>query len=292
MIVTNIIGGLGNQMFQYAAGLALSAETGAPLAIATDMFENYALHHGFELERVFGVQVPRADALVLRDLVGWRASPQIRRALARVAALDPVCGRHFLPERPETTAERFFSASADTYLHGYWQSERFFGRHADRIRAKFSFAELPDAENADLLTQIAARRSASVHVRRGDYLTSKNAAIYNQCSPSYFVSSMDLLQDRVGPLKFYVFSDDPPWAEEFFNGKGYDCRIVAHNKGAASFNDMRLMSACDHHVIANSSFSWWGAWLNPKANKVVIAPREWMAGTSSSSVVPADWLQR
>lgn len=290
MIITNLIGGLGNQMFQYAAGLALSLELGTSLAISVDMFESYDLHHGFELERVFGIATPQADPASLRRLIGLRSSPLARRVLAKVPALDFFCGQHFLAERYNTTTDQFFSMPSDTYLHGYWQSDRFFGRHSDRVREALVFAEAPDKLNKEVLAQIADGPSVSVHVRRGDYLNAKNAAIYNKCTPEYFLSSMALMQKRFGALKFFVFSDDPSWTANFFDRKGFDFNIVAHNRGVASYNDMRLMSACDHHIIANSTFSWWGAWLNPKPNKLVIAPHEWIAGVPSSRIVPETWI--
>lgn len=292
MVITNIIGGLGNQMFQYAAGLALSLERDTPLAISVDMFEGYSLHQGFELERVFGINVPRVGSIALEHLIGWRAAPLARRVLAKVSLLKPLCGRHFIAESHGITLDRLFSADSDTYLHGYWQSSSYFGCHGEQVRRAFTFTEEPDSQNADMLAEIAAGPSASVHIRRGDYLAAKNTAIYNQCSSEYFLSSMQFLQERLGVLKFFVFSDDTQWAARFLADKGYDCRIVAHNMGSASYNDMRLMSTCDHHIIANSSFSWWGAWLNQKSDKIVIAPRQWMAGVSSSRVIPTTWLTR
>lgn len=277
-------------MFQYAAGLALSIEHETSLAITIDMFEGYTLHQGFELERVFGLNIPHADATALRRLIGWRSSPPVRRILAKVPTFAPLCGEHFLAERADTTVQHLHAASKDTYLHGYWQSSRFFDRHADRVRASLAFVEPPSAQNIEVLAEIAAGPSASVHIRRGDYLSSKNAAIYNCCPPNYFLSSMELLQNKFDQLKFFIFSDDPTWASEFFANQSYNYRIIDHNKGPHSYNDIRLMSACDHHIIANSTFSWWGAWLNPKVDKFVIAPRLWTANTPSSRVIPETWL--
>lgn len=290
MIITNVIGGLGNQMFQYAAGLALSLERNTPLVIAVDMFDTYSLHHGFELERVFGLNTPRASREMLHNLIGWRSAPSARRLLSKVGALKVLRGQHFLAEAPNMLAPSFFSTSPETYLHGYWQSDRFFGRHAKRIRQAFSFIETVDSQTISVLNHISAGPSASIHIRRGDYLTGKNVFLYNQCNPEYFLAGMKILTERFGPLKFFVFSDDPVWAADFFAGKGYDFKIVSHNTGALSYNDMRLMSRCNHHVISNSTFSWWGAWLNPKDDKLVIAPKNWMTGVPSSQIIPADWI--
>ena len=168
MIITNLIGGLGNQMFQYAAGLALSQELGTSLAISVDMFKSYELHQGFELERVFGIATPQADSTSLRRLIGWRSSPLARRVLAKVSALDSLCGQNFLAERYYTTAGQFFSMPSDTYLHGYWQSDRFFCRHSDSVREALVFAEAPDKQNKEVLAQIADGPSDSEHDRRGD----------------------------------------------------------------------------------------------------------------------------
>ena len=268
----------------------MSLERNTPLVIAADMFDTYSLHQGFELERVFGITTPQANREMLYNLIGWRASPKARHLLAKVGSLRPLRGQHFLAEAPNMLASSFFSTPAETYLHGYWQSDRFFGRYADRIRQAFAFAEAVDSQTIDVLTQISAGPSASIHIRRGDYLTGKNASLYSQCNPEYFMASMKILIERFGALKFFVFSDDPVWAAGFFADKGYNLEIISKNTGASSYNDMRLMSACDHHVISNSTFSWWGAWLNPKIDKVIIAPKNWIAGLSSSQVIPAGWI--
>jgi hypothetical protein len=290
MIITNVIGGLGNQMFQYAAGLALSIERNTSLVMATDMFDTYSLHQGFELERVFGIETPKATTEMLKNSIGWRASPTVRHLLAKVASLKPLRGRHFLAEAPNMLASSFFSTPAETYLHGYWQSDRFFGRHADRIRQAFTFSKNIDSQTADMLAQIAAGPSASIHIRRGDYLSEKNASLYSQCDAEYFLTGMRILAENFSSLKFYVFSDDPVWAADFLADKKYSFKIVSHNKGVTSYNDMRLMGACDNHIISNSTFSWWGAWLNPKINKFIIAPKNWMTGLPSSQIVPLGWM--
>lgn len=291
MVVSNIIGGLGNQMFQYAAGLALSLEREVEHGVSVDMFDEYPLHHGYELDRVFGLRPEVVDQAMLRRVIGWRARPVARRVLSRFSSLSPLWGQNFIAELPDMKPFSFHQMSADVYLHGYWQSERFFGSYSDRVRSAFHFISEPGPLNEEVFADIAAHRSASVHIRRGDYLSSKNSAIYSQCRPDYYLSGMKLLQDRVGPLRFFIFSDDPDWAGAFFDGKEFDFRVVSHNSGASSHNDMRLMSACDHHVIANSTFSWWGAWLNPNLDKIVIAPRQWMYGTPSSSIVPDGWIR-
>lgn len=278
-------------MFQYAAGLAISLETRVPLAVCIDTFDSYKLHNGFELKQVFGISNEVFTEPDLRRLIGWRASPTVRQLLARLPALELLYGQNFVAERfGTTTSEDFYRIPADTYIHGYWQSESFFNRHKDQIRAAFTFSDAIDSDNAALLVRIGVQQSASIHLRRGDYLTAKNSRIYHQCTPEYYITSMKKLEERVGAVKFFVFSDDPEWAREFFADKAYDCEIVDQNKGPASFNDLRLMSACNHNIIANSSFSWWGAWLNSKTDKTIIAPRQWMKGVESTRIIPSDWL--
>ncbi len=286
-----MIGGLGNQMFQYAAGLALSQERDTPLFLAVDMFDTYSLHQGFELERVFGIETPRADKEVIRHLLGWRANANVRRILAKVNFSRPLRGNHFTAERQIMRAEDFFSLSDNNYLHGYWQSDRFFSKYEKIIQKAFSFAEDADAKNLETLERIKDAPSASIHIRRGDYLKGRNKFIYHQCTPTYFLESIELLNKKIQSLKFYVFSDDPEWASSLLSNKGYDVSFISHNRGQSSYRDMQLISACNHNIISNSTFSWWGAWLNGNKEKIIIAPKEWMKGVSSSEIVPESWVK-
>lgn len=289
MIIANLMGGLGNQMFQYAAGLAISDERHIPLMVALDMFKNYDLHNGYELRRVFNIKTPIADYDVVKGLLGWRAHPIIRRVLGRTRVLSALAGANFITESLQSNNFNMFK-SKEIYIHGYWQSERYFVRCSDTVRSAFSFVDCVDAHNEELLHLIRSHPSASVHIRRGDYLSRKNSKIYCTCSPHYYLRSMAYVLAWVPDVRFYVFTDDPIWAQDFFSTTDFDVTIVSNNMGIDSYKDMMLMSNCQHNIIANSSFSWWGAWLNANSNKIVIAPKNWLHDKLSSEIVPSQWL--
>jgi hypothetical protein len=282
MIISNIIGGLGNQMFQYARGRSLALDTGLELRLCTDQFIGYKLHQGLELSRVFALDLQTADAADLRHCLGaWRSPLAVRRLLGRLGWPLPI-GRRFI-------AEANFEAGA--YLHGYWQSERWFAHHKTVLRSDFSWRLPLQGRSLDIEREIlATARPISVHIRRGDYVNSaKNQGVYAQCTPQYFEAAISRLRDA-GADRVFAFSDDPAWVTTVLAPRVGNLVLVDHNRGENSHVDMRLMSLCRDHVIANSSFSWWGAWLDARPDKRVIAPMQWYVnGTKSDDLTPFSW---
>ena len=290
MIISQVIGGLGNQMFQYATGRALSLARGLPLRLDISGFDGYGLHQGFELQRVFNCQAEAATAADLRGILGWQSAPLARRILSRpgMAALRR---KGFVVEPHFHHWPEIRQVSQDCYLVGYWQSEKYFRDAADTIRRDFAF-KLPLAGlNAELAGQIAQANAVSLHVRRGDYVSNhKTHATHGACSLDYYRAAIQYVSDRVEQPYFFIFSDDIAWVKENLR-MDMPHRYIDHNQGAESYNDMRLMSLCRHHIIANSSFSWWGAWLNMGANKIVVAPEKWFAnGKDAVDLFPHGWV--
>ena len=295
MIITNLIGGLGNQMFQYACGRTLALDLGQSLACSVDQFTGYTLHQGLQLNRVFKLDLALADVRQLAPLLGrWRTRAPVRRLLARLAS-PRLSGRRFVSDPQGGFVPDLQARCSDgAYLHGYWQSERYFESQAAAIRGDFAWREPLVGRNAELAQTIEASPCAvSVHVRRGDYVNqAKNTAIFAACSPDYYLAALDRLS-ALAPatgLQVFAFSDDPQWVAELLAPHCPKLTLVDHNRGADSHLDMRLMSLCRHHVIANSSFSWWGAWLDARPDKRVIAPRRWYTnGTDCTDLVPPQW---
>lgn len=290
MIITHTIGGLGNQMFQYAMGRSRSLACGTTLRLDVSDFAGYGLHQGFELGRVFGCDFQLASKQEVRALLGWRGHRLCRRVLMhRIAA--PLRGTRFIVE-PHFDYWAGISASpAHCYFAGYWQSEKYFRDHENVIRADFSFRESLDGPNAGWASRIGHSMAVSLHVRRGDYAANpRTLAVHGLCSLDYYRLAVDFIASRVAAPEFFVFSDDISWARAHLD-IGFPCHYLDHNKGPASHTDMRLMSLCSHHIIANSSFSWWGAWLNPVPGKIVIAPRRWFAdGRAVCDLIPEGWV--
>ena len=289
MIIANIIGGLGNQMFQYATARALSKKLDQPLLLDTSDFDGYQLHNGFELDQIFDIAPKLASVSDLRNLLGWQASPIIRKAISKKKFL-------FLRKR-ELIVEPYFqfwdeleNIPQDAYLLGYWQSEKYFKLIETTIRSDFSFKQKMSSKNQEIADEILKSNAVSIHIRRGDYLLNPAAnKVHGLCSLEYYNKAIQYIVERVKNPSFFVFSDDIDWAKTNLN-ISYPSVYVSHNQGAESFNDMRLMSLCNHNIIANSSFSWWGAWLNKNPKKFVVAPKRWFnANLDVSDLLPSEW---
>lgn len=290
MIIVNLIGGLGNQMFQYATGRALSLRLSQPLRLDISGFDGYGLHQGFELSRVFACNPEIATDDEIRDLLGWRASRVARRILLR-PAFRWLHGARLVVEPHFHYWPEIEGLSRNVYLAGYWQSEKYFSDASATIRTDFAFRVPLSKQNAELAGSIVQTTAVSLHVRRGDYVSNAKAnAAHGLCSLDYYRAAILHMAAHVERPEFFVFSDDIAWVKA--NLKiDFPCQYVDHNQGAESYNDMRLMSLCGHHIIANSSFSWWGAWLNPNMDKIVVAPKKWFATDKNvEDLYPARWV--
>ena len=290
MIITRLIGGLGNQMFQYAAGRALTWSKSVEFRLDLRDFIGYTPHNGFELERVFNISAPIASDVDLQRVMGWRASPMALRALRR-KYFSFLRGSKIAVEPGFSYWPSIVNVPDDCYLQGYWQSENYFRHYAQAIRVDFSFKIPSDPRNRELSSTISQCNAVSLHVRRGDYAANPDTlATHGLCPPDYYHQAIRHIAERVAQPMFYVFSDDIAWAKKNIAIE-FPCHYVDHNRGIESYNDMRLMTLCRHHIIANSSFSWWGAWLNARPDKIVVAPKRWFAGGRNVlDIFPPDWV--
>jgi len=292
MIISHILGGIGNQMFQYAAGRALSLYIHQDLLLDIGDFSDYRLHQGFELTKVFSINTKIADNSDIKQLLGWKAGRLARRLLRR-QVFSRFRGIQFVNEPYFHYWPEFFNLSGDTYLSGYWQSEQYFKQFADTLRQDFIFKESLFGLNAELSVKIANSQSISLHVRRGDYVSdAKSGKVMNICDLEYYRAAIDWIIGRVSNPVFYIFSDDMNWVREHLT-LPFPCHYIDHNCGADSYRDMQLMSLCQHNIIANSSFSWWGAWLNTHPEKLVIAPKTWFIDKqiSDTDLLPKNWIR-
>jgi len=291
VIISHIIGGLGNQMFQYASGRALSLARGVPLRLDTQDFEGYKLHNGFELHRIFNIDAPLADSSDVRQVLGLRAFSPLRRKLFHKGFVK-FRGEHLIVDSLSKHRYHLQDMPDVCYLMGNWQSERYFAQISNTIRADFSFRVLLAGKNNELAEFIGKVNAVSLHVRRGDIASNPaSLAVHGLCSLDYYLRAIEHVATKLTKPEFVIFSDDMNWVRENLH-INYPCHYIDHNKGLESYNDMRLMSLCRHHILANSSFSWWGAWLNPKTDKIVVAPHRWFAANyDSSDIVPSSWTQ-
>ncbi len=292
MVISHILGGIGNQMFQYAAGRALSLSTDQTHSLDLNDFTDYQLHNGFELERVFNIdKVVKSTSSNIQELLGWRANSFAKKVLRR-SPFTRLRGPSFVVEPHFNYWPAFFKLDHDCYLYGYWQSEQYFKDFADIIRQDFAFKIPLDERNKKVGLEMANTQSVSLHVRRGDYVSDpKNSNIMHICSLEYYRQAINHIIKRIEQPVFYIFSDDMAWVKEHLSIE-FPCVYIDHNSGSESYRDMQLMSLCKHHVIANSSFSWWGAWLNANPEKTVIAPKNWFRnGNNDSDLIPDEWIR-
>lgn len=274
MIIVRISGGLGNQMFQHAAGVALASHHACDLKWDLSWFDGNTLHQGFELSRVFGISKENATAADYRETLGWRGNDWLRGRLAsrKWGWLRP---KHYIREPHFHYWPKFWQIRPPVYLDGYWQTAKYFQDMEALVRNEFQFSQHMSLENRAIAEIMEESNSVSLHVRRGDYVSDKRIAnVHGVCGLDYYLQALDELEGRVRDPYYFVFSDDPQWVLDNMRLEGR-YMVVEHNQGVDSYNDMRLMGLCDNHIIANSSFSWWGAWLGCNLEKVVIAPNRW-----------------
>jgi len=265
MKIVKIYGGLGNQMFQYAFALSLAVAGGDDIYLDGSGLANDRLHNGFELDRLFSLALPAARIEDVRRLSDSPVSlaGRIRRKYFSKRS-------HFI-DRKFGYQPELFEMPDDMYFEGYWQSEKYFKPIEARIRERLAFARPLDDRNEELLASLP-RPIASVHVRRGDYLRHANL---NLCTPAYYGRAVEAISRDGGIGSLLVFSDDAEYCRTALEPRGVPATIVDWNAGPESWQDMAMMSRCDRHVIANSSFSWWGAWLDPNPAKRIVAPSIW-----------------
>lgn len=289
MIISEVIGGLGNQMFQYAAGWAIAKEKETSLKLDISGYSKYPLHQGFEIQKIFSAQVDIASQADMKAVLGWQSGAFFRKLLKR-PYLTPLRKASMVVE-PHFHFDNLRSKmDIDGYLSGYWQSEKYFSDYAADIRKQFQFKQPFSSENRKWVELIERKNAVAIHVRRGDFVNQSNIDVHGACSIEYYALGIAYMLERMADVEFFVFSDDVKWVKENLQIDA-PCYHIENNKGADSFNDMRLMSLCRHNIIANSSFSWWGAWLNENGQQIAIAPQKWFAsGMETRDLIPPSWV--
>jgi hypothetical protein len=282
MIAVRLIGGLGNQMFQYAAGRALAERLGTELLLDTRDFEHYTLH-SYGLCR-FAITKQVANSAQLSRWPSW-----IRRG-SRLLRRIGIHTRWFNEIQFEYDSA-WESIPDGTLIDGYFQSQRYFAGTAESIRREFVPVAPLSQQNANYAKLARDCDSVMIHVRRGDYVTNLNTLkFHGVCSIAYYEASINYIRERLVNPRFFVFSNDMAWAQENLK-LGDDAVFVTGNDTSPEI-DIHLMAQCRHYIIANSTFSWWGAWLNFSKEKIVIAPECWFASlTNTRDLIPQEWVR-
>jgi hypothetical protein len=290
MIIVRLMGGLGNQLFQYATGrsLALIHNTKLELDISNVAGSNnpvlkYGLNN-FNIEENFaslneiGHYTGNHPAFLYRYY--YRLNKRIFHPSLYV-------------EKDFSFQPEVLSLPDNTFLSGFWQSEKYFKSTKAILLEDLKFKDNPDEANWKILDKILQVNSVSVHIRRGDYVSDPDNNSFHGALPiRYYEKCVDYLAERLADPHFFVFSDDPSWAMANFK-TNFPTSYVTQNGSARDHDDLRLMSNCRHNIIANSSFSWWGAWINKYPSKVVLAPAQWFRDASINTVdlIPLEWIK-
>ena len=284
MIIAKLIGGLGNQMFQYALARRLALLWNCELKL--DPTDLLSTRHS--TPRPYGLNVFNIQA----DLAGTTEIQAVKNNywLAKLGLAHKPS--HIQEQAVGTYDANLIKIPPPLYLDGYWQSAQYFQDIELIIKNDFTLkAEFLPTDSA-LLALIKSTNSVALHIRRGDYVTNPDfAAIYNCCSLDYYRQAVGTIAAQTTAPHFFIFSDDIDWVKHNLQ-LDYPAEFVSE-RDYPDYQALILMSLCQHQIIANSSFSWWGAWLNSSANKLVIAPSKWFNSSSLSSqdIIPATWLK-
>jgi hypothetical protein len=284
MILTRIVGGLGNQMFQYASGLGLARKLGTEVVVDNNY---YRAIPEIDTPRVYGLdhlnfEVPKVNGIMLRFFTDGSFIPgKFFRRLTK---------RYFLQytEKNLKHDPEMLNQKDKTYLVGNWQNEKYFLHIEPEIRTKFQVVTPANAYNQQILQQMQGKTVIGVHIRRGDYV--KLQEIHGLAGPDYYTKALAHMAEKFPGAIYLVFSDDPEWCKQNIKPAGET--IYSENDGDHNYEDLRLMYSCSHFIVANSSFSWWGAWLIPNPEKVIVAPQIWFVGEGmESEIVPDRWVR-
>ncbi len=292
MVIVKLIGGLGNQLFQYAAARRLSHGLQTTLKLNTSYFETSELRvyslHPFNVQEAFASS-GELDQVESRSRKGLdRIIFRLRQKLGLFYQWTIIHESYIRPLDPQV-----INASGDVYLRGYWQSEKYFADIQDVIRREFTVKYEQDPQSKEIARMIDSTRAVSIHIRRGDYISDpRTRQVHGVCSLEYYQECARQIAEKVVQPHFFVFSDDPHWVTENLRLE-HPITFVTHNDVTKDYEDLRLMSMCQHHIVANSSFSWWGAWLNSSPDKIVFAPRKWFNDPryDTRDVIPPTWIK-
>lgn len=295
MIITAIFGGLGNQMFQYACGRALALRTGNEMKLDLRLVKDRTPREGFTYRdyelNYFNIQSKIATNSESRRFAPnlWAETPCLYKKMFEIKR--KLLNRQLFEETDSFYNKNIEQITDEAYLYGYFQSEKYFKDYAADIRKEFVLKSSLSVSGLKIFDKIHKTDcSCSIHVRRGDFLQNE---IHNVCTTQYFkdaIQKMTSLFD--GKISFFCFSDDIEWIKVNIRPLAENMIIVEHDSSRPNIEDMILMSKCSHHIIPNSSFSWWGAWLNPSEEKKVIAPKRWSATNVDiqMDIVPEKWI--
>jgi len=284
MIIVKLQGGLGNQLFQYAAGRNLAIKNNTTLKLDIHSYQNNP-------DRSYGLDIFNIDEHFATDA---EISNLNKAGLNKlVEKLKPFASKTTIIEDNHDFNKDVLELSGNKYLIGYWQSEKYFKSIENLIRQEITLKDKLSENYSDMAIEIKSTNSISLHVRRGDYMANpKFSKIFQILDLDYYKKAIDLITEQIADPSFYVYSDDLPWAKDNLPIP-HPHVFVNPDKKLKDGEELMLMSLCKHNIIANSSFSWWVAWLNQNPEKIVIAPKKWSNDNSTNTfdLLPNNWIK-
>lgn len=293
-VIVEAVGGIGNQMFQIAIANLLAEKNGSELFVDTHFYTE-----GSKNLKDF----PRYFSIGIFE-IPFKIASEKEINLFKKASLRNRLNKRLGLNSPQIFQEKSFrfnsgllKKSSPIFLKGYFQSYKYFIGNENKVQKWFKFpAENLDIKNEKNRCKILGKTSVSVHIRRGDYVENKKTReFHGNCSIAYYKNAIEYFKPKLKDFNLVFFSDDICWVRNQFKDLAYEKIFVTGNLDENSWKDMYLMSLCDHNIIANSSFSWWAAWLNNNPNKKIIAPKKWFADRDqelkSLDLLPPDWIR-
>ena len=297
MIIVRLKGGLGNQLFQYAMARSMSLRKNTTVKMdAVSGFKNDIYGRVYSLKHFNIVEELATEREIAKFIKPDRKRSRSSRSWKR---FKPYYKRPVVVERYQFMCDpNILRITDDVYLDGYWQNERYFKDFADIIRKELTVRTEPDGVNREFARTITNTNAVSLHVRRLHGVAANGTQLphvtrlFGACSLEYYKTAVRLVTARLSNPHFFVFGDDPEWARENIR-LDFPTVFVTHNGKEKDYQDLRLMSLCKHHVIANSAFSWWGAWLCANPDKIVFAPQKWLSESEHDTrdLIPDGWCR-
>jgi len=284
MIIIKLNGGLGNQLFQYSLGRKLSIKNNDIFKLDLSDFtkdnpRSYSLGYFNVIENFTSDE----DVNKIKKSGVWKL----------VDKLKPYYKRSAIKYKGYDFDPNVLKLSGNFYLDGYWQSEKYFKDIESVIREEITLKELSPYKHSELINNIKNSNSVSIHIRRGDYVTNKKfSSVYNLLDEKYYQEALKFIAEKIKDPLFFIFSDDINWVKQNLNIP-YPKIFVSGENEIKNYEELILMSLCKHNITANSSFSWWGAWLNKNADKIVISPDRWFNDKISNAkdLIPENWVR-
>jgi hypothetical protein len=287
MVAVRLLGGLGNQLFQYSFGRALTQKMGDDLYF-------YMLDKNVGPESLsilnFNVNINLLNRIDIKKIYHFFGNNLLVRAERKLTSKFTFIHRGICIE--SATGYTEINASFPTSYDGYLQSYRYFGEIADQLKQELTLKDSFKIPSV-LKEEISNCQSVAVHVRRSDYLSRSNRSIYGYCNEDYYRRAISYISDKVPDPHFYIFSDEIEWVRQNFNFLPERTRFIVHSAVPPDCIDISLMRYCNHNIIANSTFSWWGAFLGDHRDKIVIAPKNWYINKPDFKIrdlIPVEWI--